>query len=64
MMVGAVPSTIAYECINGMETTIEGKDLLGVEFNAPITASATVAAVAPGHVEVQIEVEEFIGVNG
>jgi len=59
-----VASTVAWEVLAGMDLTIEEKDLVAPEWSADITAAATVAAAAPANVEVQLEVEDFIGTSG
>lgn len=59
-----VAATVAWQVLAGMELTITAEEIPDVEFAANITAAASVAAAAPANVEVQIEVEEFIGISG
>jgi hypothetical protein len=60
-LVEAMPG---FTVLAGLETEIPEEQLPEVEFFANITCQATVAGVAPADVQVQVEVEEYLGVTG
>ena len=58
-LVQAIP---AIAVVSGMDLWLEPDQIPGVEFDANITAQATMAiGVAPNDVEIQIDVEEYPG---
>ncbi len=59
-----VAATVPIQVLNGMTLILQEEDIPSVEYAADITASCSVAAVAPGNVEIQIEAEEYIGTSG
>lgn len=54
----------AFTVVANMETEIPEDLIPNVEFLANVTCQASVAAVAPNDVQVQVEVEEYLGVTG
>jgi len=64
-LVGAfVAATVPIQVLNGAEQAVPERDIPGVEFFADITVLCSVAAAAPLDVEIQAEIEEFIGTSG
>ena len=57
-------ATIAWLVLAGKEIILQAEEIEAPEFMASITAASSVAAAAPADVQVQIQVEEYLSVNG
>ena len=53
-----------FYCVAGQDLEIDEPIILKYKFTAPITVMASVAAAAPGNVQVMVEVKYKPGVNG
>jgi hypothetical protein len=58
------PSIPPIYVVNGMEMVLREEDIQDVEFNANITVQASAAGAAPANVQVQVTVEEYLGISG
>jgi len=59
-----VPAMVAWQVLAGMDLIVEEGQIPDFEFTANVTASSNVAGAAPANVEIQIEVEEYLGTAG
>lgn len=51
----------AWYAVNGQDLEITEDQIPNVEFTANLTVQASVAAVAPNNIQVQVEIEEYQG---